>query len=134
LKQALAGLHGVDASRVLLCASASEGMQRFSAWAARTPEARVWLPPLHFGDLSRAADAWGLERAREAASARLVWACEPSAPLGQADAGLLERVRALRPTQTLVLDQAYAPLRLQGGSSLCAADLDRVWRLLSPNK
>lgn len=134
LKAALGAFHGVAPDRVLLLASASEGMQRFSAWAARSPGAGVWLPPHHYGDLTRAADAWGLVRTDEPGRARLLWACEPSAPLGQAEAGLAERVSQLRPGQTLVLDQAYAPLRLQGEPTLSGPALDRVWRLVSPNK
>lgn len=137
LKAALAAFHGVAPERLLLLASASEGMQRFSAWAARSGGAvgaSVWLPPHHYGDLSRAAEAWGLARTPDAGRARLLWACEPSSPLGQAEAGLAERVAGLRGDQTLVLDQAYAPLRLSGAPSLDGAALDRVWRLVSPNK
>lgn len=132
LKTALGAFHGVDPDRVLLLASASEGMQRFSAWGARTPGARVWLPPHHYGDLGRAADTWGLVRAEDAHGARLVWACEPSSPLGQPDAGLADRVAALREGQSLVLDAAYQPLRLSGLAT--PLDVDRVWRLFSPNK
>ena len=134
LKAALGAFHGVSPDRVLLLASASEGIQRLSAWAARSPGAAVWLPPHHYGDLARAADAWGLVRTDEPGRARLLWACEPSAPLGQAEAGLAERVSQLRPEQTLVLDQAYAPLRLRGEPTLNGPALDRVWRLVSPNK
>ncbi|RFP81307.1 aminotransferase class I/II-fold pyridoxal phosphate-dependent enzyme [Hydrogenophaga sp. SNF1] len=134
LKAALADFHGVAPERLLLLASASEGIQRFSAWAARTAGACVWLPPHHYGDLSRAAGAWGLVRTDDPGRARLLWACEPSSPLGQAEAGLAERVVGLRPDQALVLDQAYAPLRLSGAPSLDGAALDRVWRLVSPNK
>ncbi len=137
LKAALGAFHGVAPDRVLLLASASEGIQRFSAWAARSPGspgASVWLPPQHYGDVARATDTWGRARTNEPGRARLLWACEPSAPLGQAEAGLAERVAALRPEQTLVLDQAYAPLRLSGEPSLPVDALDRVWRLVSPNK
>ena len=45
-----------------------------------------------------------------------------------------ELLAALRARQALVLDQAYEPLRLNGAPSLDAAQLDRVWRLLTPNK
>ncbi len=142
LKAALGAFHGVAPERVLLLASASEGIQRFSAWAARAggaasvaaPTAAVWLPPQHYGDLARATEAWGLGRTNDAGAARLLWACEPSAPWGQAEAGLAGRVAGLRPDQALVLDQAYAPLRLQGEPSLNGPALDRVWRLVSPNK
>jgi histidinol-phosphate aminotransferase len=66
----------------------------------------------------------------------LVWACEPSSPLGQAHADwprwLMQPGRELH--QTLVLDCAYAPLRLSGHPSLTAAQHDQVWQLFSPNK
>jgi histidinol-phosphate aminotransferase len=132
VKAALAAFHGVDVARVLLLASASEGMQRFSAWAARTPDARVWLPPQHYGDLGRAASTWGLARTDDPAAARLVWACEPSTPLGRPEAGLAARVGALQPGHCLVLDSAYEPLRLSGQAT--ALDRARVWQLFSPNK
>ncbi|MBX3609791.1 MAG: aminotransferase class I/II-fold pyridoxal phosphate-dependent enzyme [Hydrogenophaga sp.] len=134
LRTALAALHQVDPRRVLLLASASEGIQRLTAWAAQSAGASVWLPPHHYGDCARAALAWRLPRAARAEDARLIWACEPSTPLGQADEGLAQRVHGLRDGQTLVLDRAYAPLRLQGESSLAASVLDRIWQLWSPNK
>lgn len=134
VRQALADFHGVDAARVLLLASASEGIQRFSAWAARTPGARVWLPPTHYADCARAAAASGLPRTEDTRAARLVWACEPSTPFGQAEAGLLERVQDLASQQALVLDRAYEPLRLDGAPTLGGPLLDQVWQLLSPNK
>ena len=64
----------------------------------------------------------------------MLWACEPSSPLGQPHAGLADQVAALRREQALVLDQAYEPLRLSGAPSLDAAALDSVWRLVTPNK
>ena len=81
-----------------------------------------------------AARAAGLARVDDAADAALLWACEPSSPLGQPQAGLAAQAAALRPGQALVLDQAYEPLRLSGAPSLNAAALDSVWRLVTPNK
>ena len=136
LRAALAQWHGVAPARIVLAASASEFIQRISV-AVRLQAGRaagVWLPPHAYGDYARAAQAAGLARCADPAAAALLWACEPSSPLGQAEPGLAARVAALRPGQTLVLDQAYEPLRLSGAPSLDAAALDSVWRLVTPNK
>jgi len=136
LARRLADWHAVAPARIVLAASASEFIQRLSvavALQAGAP-ARVWQPPHAYGDYARAARAAGLRPAADAGAAALLWACEPSSPLGQAELGLAARVAALRPGQTLVLDQAYEPLRLSGRPSLDAAALARVWRLLTPNK
>lgn len=133
LREALAAFHGVAVQRVLLAGSASEFIFRISAWVARQGGG-VWLPAHHYGDYARAAQAWGLPRVAEQCQAALIWVCEPSSPLGQAHAGLAEAVLALQPSQTLVLDSAYAPLRLSGASSLTAAQRDMVWQLFTPNK
>lgn len=137
LSRQLAHWHGVAPDRIVLAASASEFIQRIStavALAAAPGAARVWLPPHAYGDYARAAAAAGLPRTGEATQAALLWACEPSSPLGQAQPGLADQVAALRPGQALVLDQAYEPLRLQGAPSLGAAALACVWRLVTPNK
>ncbi|WP_295959872.1 aminotransferase class I/II-fold pyridoxal phosphate-dependent enzyme [Rhodoferax sp.] len=130
LRAQLAAFHGVDAARVLLAASASEFIHRISAlhWGQG-----VCLPQHHYGDYAQAAQAWGLVSA-DAQHAQLLWACEPSSPLGQAHPGLAALVDALQPGQSLVLDCAYAPLRLEGTPSLDAARLDRVWQMWTPNK
>lgn len=136
----LAAWHGVAPARIVLGASASELIQRIStaialqAVAAGEPAPGVWLPAHAYADYARAAQAVGLTRCDRPAHAALLWACEPSSPLGQAQPQLAECVAALRAGQTLVLDEAYAPLRLQGAPSLDAAALERVWRLFSPNK
>lgn len=132
----LAAWHGVAPARVVIAASGSEFIQRISvALALQAGQgASVWLPAHAYGDYARAARAAGLARVDDAADAALLWACEPSSPLGQAQAGLAARAAALRPGQALVLDQAYEPLRLSGAPSLDAAALDSVWRLVTPNK
>lgn len=134
LRSALADLHGVDAARVLLAASASECIQRLTAWRWRAGDRRFWTPPHAYGDYAHAASAWGLEQVHEPGQAQLGWLCDPGSPLGQGET--LEVVRALLdPTpRTVVLDRAYAPLRLRGDSALSEAQLDRVWQLWSPNK
>ena len=136
LRVQLGAWHGVAPSRIVVAASGSEFIQRISVAVALQAgaDAAVWQPPHAYGDYARAARAVGLRPVDEPAQAALLWACEPSSPLGQADAGLAARVAALRPAQTLVLDQAYEPLRLDGALALDAAALDRVWRLITPNK
>lgn len=146
LRQRLATWHGVAPERVVLTASASEAMFRLAAAARRVhgdegrqrggagTELRTWMPDAHYADVARACAAWGLERTREPAQATLLWACEPATPSGAAHAGLAAQVQALKPPQTLVLDCAYAPLRLSGQPSLDPQALARVWQLWSPNK
>ena len=134
LRAALADLHDVDPARVLLMASASEGIQRLTAWRWRAGDRRFWTPPHAYGDYAHAASAWGLERVDLPGRAQLAWLCDPGSPLGQGES--LEAVRVLLDAtpRTVVLDRAYAPLRLQGDSALSVAQLDRVWQLWSPNK
>ncbi|HMN21955.1 MAG TPA: aminotransferase class I/II-fold pyridoxal phosphate-dependent enzyme [Ottowia sp.] len=140
LVHALAGWHGVAPERIVIAASASEFIQRIST-AVRLRAAAdgagvpaVWQPAHAYGDYARAAQAAGLHPVADPGAAALLWSCEPSSPLGRADAGLAARVAALQPGQVLVLDQAYEPLRLAGAPSLDAAALERVWRLVTPNK
>ena len=129
----LADFHGVALGRILVAESASACIFRITAWVARRGGTRVCVPPHACGDYAQAARAWGLEVAVAAGhgvqDADLVWCCEPSSPLGGAyspwpDAGLA----------TVVLDCAYAPLRLSGVSSWSDAQRKRVWQLFSPNK
>jgi len=140
LRDRIANWHGVDFGRVLLAASASEFIFRISALAARTGSpARLnyvtYALPLHaYGDYAQGARAWGLEPVNDPTDADLVWACDPSSPLGQPHPNLAAQVGALRPQQMLVLDCAYRPLRLEGELDLTPAGLDRVWQLWTPNK
>ena len=117
----LAAWHGVAPARIVLAASGSEFIQRISvAVALQAPGARVWLPAHAYGDYARAAQAAGLVRVDHPTDAALLWACDPSSPLGQPHAGLADQVAALRRGQALVLDQAYEPLRLAGALALGA--------------
>lgn len=149
LRQRLAGLHGVAPARVLLAGSASEFIGRVSAWVRQQGGVSVHLPPFAYGDYARTAQAWGLQQVADADAADLVWACEPSSPLGQAHtdwpawltAGQsdapVEPVSVTPPFADpglLVLDGAYAPLRLSAADSLSLAQRERVWQLYSPNK
>ena len=133
LRAALAQFHGVAPGRIVLAGSASEFIFRTSAWVARQGGRRVHVPRHAYGDYLHGAQAWGLERVDDQDAADLVWACEPSSPLGQAHGAW---PRGLDPAggPTVVLDCAYAPLRLQGFPSLEAAQRDKVWQLYSPNK
>lgn len=128
LRRRLASFHRVPPERLLLAGSASEFIFRITGWAWQQGVRRVQLPVHHYGDNARAAQAWGLQRAADGAGA-LVWACEPSSPLGQA-----HQPWCLDAAHTVVLDRAYAPLRLSGVPSLSDAQLDRVWQLFTPNK
>lgn len=134
LRQQLAAFHGVDVTRIVLAGSASEFIFRISALAAQQGGRAVWLPPHSYGDYVQAARAHRLALATDAGDARLLWACEPSSPLGAAQAGLSDRVDQLAAPAILVLDRAYEPLRLSGAPSLSAAQLQTVWQLWTPNK
>jgi len=130
LRAALAEFHGVAPGRILIAGSASECIFRLTAWVARQGGATVGLPRHAYGDYAQAAQAWGLALTFEPEQASLLWACEPSSPLGQAHAPWPVQVSQ----QTLVLDCAYAPLRLSGAPSLSAVQRDQVWQMFSPNK
>lgn len=134
LRARLASFHGVDEVRVLLAASASEWIFRITALAAGQGAKAVWLPPLSYGDYAQAAAAHGLAVTSQASDAQLLWACEPSSPLGSAQAGLAALADG-RPAQTLrVLDRAYEPLRLCAAPTLTSRQLNSTWQLWTPNK
>lgn len=130
LRQQLASLHGVDASRVLLAASASEFIFRITALVAQRGGRRVHLPAHGYGDYAHAADAHRLQAVTGGAPADLYWRCDPSSPLGQSPAGPAE-LPGLN-DGLCVLDLAYAPLRLNDASAL--RHPDGVWQLWTPNK
>jgi histidinol-phosphate aminotransferase len=117
----------------LLAGSASEFIFRISACVARDAGGRgkaVHLPLHAYGDYAQAAHAWGLPVAAKLDDAQLVWTCEPSSPLGQAQPDwptVLTR-------QVVVLDCAYAPLRLSGEPSLNVIQCNQIWQLFTPNK
>jgi len=139
LRGQLADFHGVDTARIVLAASASEFIFRITALAAQTASAAgggsgVWLPPHSYGDYAQAASAHRLTRAGEPGQAQLLWACEPSSPLGAAQAGLAAMADARHENALLVLDRAYEPLRLDGAPSLTQAQRQTVWQLWTPNK
>lgn len=136
LRASLADFHGVDATRIVIAASASEFMGRITAAVAQQGGCRAWLPQHSYGDYIRAADAWGLavQRAPAPPDADLVWCCDPSSPLGQPQEGLAALIDGLPAQATCVLDLAYEPLRLEGDLGMETAQKDRVWQLWTPNK
>ena len=138
LRQALADMHGVERWRVVLAGSASEFIFRLTACLQRSGHRQFFTAAQSYGDYAHAAQAWGLVRSQRVEEADLVWACEPSSPLGQAHrhwpAWLLNGSSLPAGRHTVVLDAAYAPLRLGGKASLNTAQCEQVWQLHSPNK
>lgn len=135
LKQQLAGFHGVAVGRVLLAGSASECIQRVTAWCGQRGVRRVWTPLHAYGDYAHAASVWGLQAASKPEAAGLVWLCDPSSPLGQSESPLaMPLAEAGGAAPVVVLDRAYEPLRLQGRCVLNNTQLAQVWQMWSPNK
>jgi histidinol-phosphate aminotransferase len=134
LRGQLAAFHQVDEARVLLAGSASEFIFRITTVAVRQGARAVWLPPLSYGDYAQAAHAHGLPIAGEASDAQLLWACEPSSPLGAAQQGLQALVDSRKDEMFIVLDRAYEPLRLSAESTLSPQQLQNTWQLWTPNK
>lgn len=130
LKVALAEFHGVEPWRVVLAGSASEFIFRISAWVRQGGGRHVHLPLHAYGDYAHAAHAWGLQPCADADAADLVWACDPASPTGQNHSGWPRSLTCC----PVVLDGAYAPLRLEGEPALSAQQRDAVWQLFSPNK
>lgn len=139
LRQRLADFYGVDGGRIVLAGSASEFIFRITAWVRQRGGNTVSLPIHAYGDYAHAAQAWGLQAVASPETADLVWACEPSSPLGQNHGAWPARLDggdalATDKNQLIVLDCAYAPLRLDGTPSLGDAQREQVWQLFSPNK
>lgn len=134
LRTQLASFHGVSVQRVQLAASASEFIFRITAVAAQQGASAVWLPTHSYGDYAQAAHAHGLKPTASPHDASLLWACEPSSPLGQTQANMAAWLQAVDDGATGILDRAYEPLRLSGVGSLSDAQLQRVWQMWTPNK
>ena len=135
LRAQLASFHGVVPGRILLAGSASECIFRLTAWAARGGGTQVCVPQYAYGDYGQAAQAWGLGVRNIASDACLVWCCEPSSPLGGPHSGWpIGILDAGSQSVPIVLDCAYAPLRLSGVPSLSACQSARLWQMYSPNK
>ena len=159
LRTQLGAHHGVDPGRVVVAGSASEFIFRITGWVAqqywlddeRQGQGLVSVPRNAYGDYAAAARAWGLQPVAPQIDARLVWCCEPSSPLGGAQhewpSWIIEPPHFVEPPDSMepvevtiiksipvVLDCAYAPLRLHGAPALDAQQRARVWQLWSPNK
>lgn len=130
LRSCLALHHGVAVERIVPAASASEFIFRMTAWAHGRGIREVVVPLHGYGDYRQAALAVGCALATQRPGpASLAWACEPSSPLGAADA---TPEAALAAGAIVVLDRAYEPLRLDGAAD--RGHLDALWQLWSPNK
>jgi histidinol-phosphate aminotransferase len=127
LRERLAGFHGVAPGRIVVAGSASEFIFRMSiAVARRWPQASVYAPSPGYGDYARAAQAARLRPAASPGDAMLVWHTEPGSPDGHS-----RRAPAVRDGAVLVVDRAYAPLRLEGEAPALPP---QAWQLWSPNK
>ena len=132
LRERLGSFHGVAADRIVLAASASEFMQRISAFATRVGIHHARVPEHGYGDYTRAARVWGLSLDAADDAPVLHWACEPASPLGTRDSAIDEWLKAAQPTQDIrVLDCAYVPLMLDGASPRLPTS---AWQLWTPNK
>ena len=138
LRKNLAAFHGVETWRVVLASSASEFIFRMTAMVAMQSslQGKVCVPTHGYGDYAHAAQAWELGIVSKPEDAQLVWACEPSSPLGGVHSLWATELKFLQQTlrQTVVLDCAYEPLRLSGQSSLSVEQRDVIWQLWTPNK
>jgi histidinol-phosphate aminotransferase len=134
LRLQLAKFHGVELSRILIASSASEFIQRVTAWSKLKGGKYFWTPQHAYVDYAHAAHVWGMLKVDHFEQANLVWLCDPSTPLGQTVAeGELHRVIS-KSSFTTVIDCAYRPLRLEGKYLHESNVLDQVWQLWSPNK
>ena len=127
LRAVLADHHDVRPERIIVAASASEFIFRLTtAVRLQSAQASVFAPSPGYADYARAAEAWQLRRAVLPGDASLVWCTEPASP-----AGTSARIPTVREGAVLVVDEAYAPLRLEGDAPRVPAT---AWRLVSPNK
>lgn len=139
LREQLGDFHGVQATRIVVAASASEFIHRITMHAVREGAAIASLPVHHYGDYAHAAQVWRLPLAARdgttEAGPGLHWACAPSSPLGRPeDVWPLWSDPAL-PGTWRVIDCAYAPLRLQSGTGPAVpAQVRDAWQMWTPNK
>ena len=134
LRDALAEHHRVEPWRIIIAASASEFIQRITAWKWREGAKKIWIPRHAYGDYSRAATAWGMQPVGSPELAELAWLCDPISPLGQSESSEVVLALAAHTSCTVVLDCAYEPLRLQGIGIIDSHTSSKMWQLWSPNK
>jgi histidinol-phosphate aminotransferase len=134
LRYALAEHHKVEPWRIIVAASASEFIQRITAWKWREGAKKIWIPRHAYGDYSRAASAWGMQQVDSPEQAELAWLCDPISPLGQSESNEVVLALSSQTSCTVVLDCAYEPLRLQGSGVLDSQTISTMWQLWSPNK
>ena len=134
LRDVLAAHHGVEPWRIIIAMSASEFIQRITAWKWREGAKKFWIPRYAYGDYSRAASAWGLRQVDNPEQAELAWLCDPISPLGQSESNEVVLALGAQTSCTVVLDCAYQPLRLQGRGALDSYPDSKMWQLWSPNK
>lgn len=136
LRESLALWHGVSAERIVVAASASEFIFRITQAVAANSlgRTRAWWPLHSYTDYAMAARAFGVAQTDNPAQANLIWACDPASPLGCTQDNLPAQLEQLQARQTMVLDCAYQPLRLQAELTLSAQQKDQLWQLWSPNK
>lgn len=152
LRSALAAWHQVSPQRILFAASASEFIFRISMFVGQSAlgtnrvtrqafsQKAVWVPPHSYGDYVLAGRAAGLAIVDDFRCADLIWACEPSSPLGQNQDGLAQMIESASDYSgrsgevQIVLDCAYQALRLSGNPSLNSQQRDMCWQLFTPNK
>ena len=127
LRERLAALHAVAAERIVIAASASEFITRITAAVVQAfGPANVYAPRPGYADYARAASAWQLDLVVQPRRAQLVWHAEPGSPLGRSEA-----LPVVAEDAVLVVDRAYAALRLEGEAPTMPA---AAWQLFSPNK
>ncbi|MFC0351496.1 aminotransferase class I/II-fold pyridoxal phosphate-dependent enzyme [Undibacterium danionis] len=136
LRAALAQWHGVDPERIVFAASASEFIFRITQTVAANSlgRTRAWWPEHSYTDYAMAARAHSVVQTSTPVQAHLIWACDPASPLGCGQENLSSLLNQLQARQTMILDCAYQPLRLQADVSLSAQQRDQIWQLWSPNK
>lgn len=134
LRAALANFHEVDEYRIVIAGSASEFIQRITTCQWRKGCSSYWVPEHAYGDYAMAAEVWDMERVSNASQAGLVWLCNPSSPLGQAESAEVLGIVKMHTDVVGILDCAYEPLCLDEPVRTALQQRDHLWQLWSPNK
>lgn len=141
LRQRLAAFHAVDAERVVIAASASEFIQRFTRVAVSLGSPHALVAGPGYGDYAAAAALAGVatvidvpDAVRRPSNGALWWITEPANPTGDTVAGALATsiAQARAGGGIVALDLAYQPLRLDDRA--LPHEARDAWQLWSPNK